>query len=254
MFGFGKKRPELAPMEQALLRTPARHKLESIILSSDDEAWQPTRRLVDLAIRAASRAADISFPDLDSRKAKERRWYRTWPGEHYRLLAALVADLEALNVIEIGTWTGMGTLSIASALPPGGRVVTFDIVPWNSLKRSWFRQADFADGRIVQHLADVTTPEGMEPYRSLFAEADFIFIDAPKDGVTEQNFIDTLGALTLPKNPIVMFDDTRVLNMIHIWRQLKRPKLDITSFGHWSGTGLVDWNGKAGTKKSLAAE
>jgi len=21
-----------------------------------------------------------------------------------------------------------------------------------------------------------------------------------------------------------------------------KPKLDMTSFGHWSGTGLVDWN------------
>jgi hypothetical protein len=40
-----------------------------------------------------------------------------------------------------------------------------------------------------------------------------------------------------------MFDDTRVLNMIEIWRRLNRPKLDLTSFGHWSGTGLVDWNG-----------
>ena len=41
-----------------------------------------------------------------------------------------------------------------------------------------------------------------------------------------------------------MFDDIRLLNMIEQWRALPRPKLDLTSFGHWSGTGLVDWNAR----------
>jgi hypothetical protein len=43
-----------------------------------------------------------------------------------------------------------------------------------------------------------------------------------------------------------MFDGIRVLNMIGIWRRLARPKMDLTSFGHWSGTGLADWNGAPG--------
>lgn len=77
----------------------------------------------------------------------------------------------------------------------------------------------------------------------MFQAADFIFIDGPKDGVTELRFIEALASLPLPRNPVVMFDDVRVLNMIEVWRRLNRPKLDITSFGHWSGTGLVDWNG-----------
>jgi hypothetical protein len=40
-----------------------------------------------------------------------------------------------------------------------------------------------------------------------------------------------------------MFDDIRFWNMLRIWRNVAAPKLDITSFGHWSGTGLVDWAG-----------
>jgi hypothetical protein len=39
------------------------------------------------------------------------------------------------------------------------------------------------------------------------------------------------------------FGDIRVLDMIENWRRLNRPKLGVTSFGHWSGTGLLDWNG-----------
>jgi hypothetical protein len=32
-----------------------------------------------------------------------------------------------------------------------------------------------------------------------------------------------------------------MMNMIGIWRGIRHPKLDLTSFGHWSGTGLVEW-------------
>jgi hypothetical protein len=39
---------------------------------------------------------------------------------------------------------------------------------------------------------------------------------------------------------ILVLDDTRLLNMIDVWRLIRSPKLDLTSFGHWSGTGLVD--------------
>jgi hypothetical protein len=41
--------------------------------------------------------------------------------------------------------------------------------------------------------------------------------------------------------PIVIFDDIRLMSMVYIRRSIDKPKLDITSFGHWSGTGLVEW-------------
>lgn len=47
--------------------------------------------------------------------------------------------------------------------------------------------------------------------------------------------------LVLPGQPILVFDDIRAWNMLAIWREIRMPKLDLTSFGHWSGTGLVDW-------------
>ena len=28
--------------------------------------------------------------------------------------------------------------------------------------------------------------------------------------------------------------------MIDLWVSIESPKLDVSSFGHWSGTGLVD--------------
>ena len=39
---------------------------------------------------------------------------------------------------------------------------------------------------------------------------------------------------------ILIIDDIQFLNMIDFWRAIASPKLDISSFGHWSGTGIVD--------------
>ena len=38
-----------------------------------------------------------------------------------------------------------------------------------------------------------------------------------------------------------LFDDIKMHTMLKFWRDLPLPKLDITSFGHWSGTGLAEW-------------
>jgi len=43
---------------------------------------------------------------------------------------------------------------------------------------------------------------------------------------------------------LVVFDDIRQWNMLKIWRDITRPKIDLTSFGHWTGTGIIDWNGQ----------
>jgi hypothetical protein len=39
---------------------------------------------------------------------------------------------------------------------------------------------------------------------------------------------------------LLILDDIRFMNMIRLWRGIASPKLDLSSFGHWSGTGLVD--------------
>ena len=85
----------------------------------------------------------------------------------------------------------------------------------------------------------------MERYRALFQSADIVFVDGPKDGMSEYKFLQNLNVLDGAAQPLLIFDDTRLLNMVDVWRKINRPKLDITSFGHWSGTGLVDWNGRS---------
>ncbi|MEW5739584.1 MAG: class I SAM-dependent methyltransferase [Myxococcota bacterium] len=224
----------------------ARHLEYSMLLSADDERYRPTERLLDVALSAAQLARKIDVSSLAGRVPTGIRFAEVWPGEHYKLLAGLVKALGAMRVVEIGTATGLSALTLLLELPPGGKLTTFDVVPWRQYyDGTVLQQSDFADGRLVQVLDDLQQPSVVAQHRAVLEEADFIFIDAAKDGVMEQRFIDNLKPLVFRNAPIVMFDDIRVWNMLKIWRQLDRPKLDLTSFGHWSGTGLVDWTARS---------
>lgn len=214
------------------------HRLYSMVVPPDAWKSRPNDRLVALATRVVDRARKLQLSDLAQRAGPG---VNNWPGEHYRLLAALVAELEAKRVVEIGTYQGTAALAMLSQLPADGRMTTFDVIPWPKIQPTILREGDFADGRLKQEIADLQDFATMEKYREVFQQADFIFVDAAKDGVMEQRFLDNFRKLGLPKGPIVMFDDIREWKMLRIWNDITAPKLDITSFGHWTGSGWIDW-------------
>ncbi|MGC4062886.1 MAG: class I SAM-dependent methyltransferase [Aquabacterium sp.] len=230
---------------QQFEKLDVRHKEWSTIASMDDDPAVPSRRLLDLAMAACPVAQDTRLSIFDGRTSTEQRWFETWPGEHYRLLNALVRVLQPQNVIEVGTFTGMGTVSLLQSLPADGQITTFDLLAWDTFPLTWLEARDFANGRVRQLLHDISAPGGIEPHRALFESADLIFVDGPKDGHTEDKILTNLATLNLSPDVLVVFDDIRVMNMVNVWRGVKRPKLDLTSFGHWSGTGLIDWSAPA---------
>lgn len=213
-----------------------------------DDNGRPTARLIDLALASIRGARDEDLSFIADRMDAPPRWPEIWPGEHYRLLAALVRALAPQTVVEIGTFQGLSALALAKNLPPGGRVHTFDVVSHKRIPGAVLTDADLADGRITAHLADLTGSEGFASHRGLLEAAELIFVDAAKDGVMERRLLARMESLRARPGLLVVFDDIRLWNMLAIWREVKRPKLDLTSFGHWSGTGWIDWDG------ALAAE
>lgn len=218
----------------------ARHWERSLILSSDDDT-PPSERLIDVALGAAAAARGISLAHLNEREQGPPFLADSWPGIHYRFLAGLIKATGAANVIEIGTATGLSALAMLTQLPEGARLTTFDIVPWARYPGTTLREADFADGRLVQVVEDLSRPAGVDRHRDVLRSADIIFIDAKHDGVQEQQFIDNFEAVDFERPPLLVFDDIRQWDMIGFWRSVTKPKLDVTSFASWSGTGLVDW-------------
>jgi caffeoyl-CoA O-methyltransferase len=93
-----------------------------------------------------------------------------------RFLELLVAGTGAKRVLEIGTFTGYSALSMAAALPPGGRIDTLDIEPKHAeVAQRYFDRSPHGD-KITLHLGPA-----LETIGSLQGEFDFVFIDADKD-------------------------------------------------------------------------
>lgn len=221
--------------------TQARHAEYSMILSADDDPGRPSRRLLELAARSIGAAAEIDLRDVSDRMKSSLRYPDVWPGEHYRLLAAFVKLEKPRLVVDIGTAQGLSALAIKKFLPPEGEIATFDIVPWSEISDTFLKETDFQDGRLTPLVGDLSDPAIFARHSELLERADFIFADAPKDGRFEPIFLQNLEKLRFKRPMILILDDIRLWNMLATWRRVARPKLDLTSFGHWSGTGLIDW-------------
>jgi predicted O-methyltransferase YrrM len=205
-----------------------------------DQPGQASPGLIDLALRAARRAADINLASIAERSSgSERELVNLWPGEHYRLLAALVAVSGASQVVEVGTATGASAL----ALLHGGaeKVTTYDIIPWSEYPGSVLDSADFGP-RLEQRIGDLAGESFGAQQRSTLEDADLIFVDGPKDAAFEPAFLGSLLGGSRARPCLLVLDDIRLPPMVPLWRALEVPKLDVTSLGHWSGTGLAEIN------------
>ena len=97
--------------------------------------------------------------------------------EQGALTTVLVRAIGARRALEIGTFTGYGSISIARGLPADGRLVTLDLnEEWTAIARRYFEEAGLAD-RIELRLGPA-----LETLRGLPAgdPFDFAFIDADK--------------------------------------------------------------------------
>ena len=130
----------------------------SMIYDTLNTAGGPNDYLIDLALRAASEARHLQLPELSQRvDAASTDFTRVWPGEHYRLLAALVELLQPKCVIEIGTFRGLSALALKKFLPADGQIVTFDLIAWETVPDTCLRAEDFADQRLRQENYAETT-------------------------------------------------------------------------------------------------
>jgi hypothetical protein len=220
---------------------PARHALPSLLFSLEDEPWQPSPRLLAMAGILGTIAPTIRHPVLSSRGGGGPRWYQQFPGEHYHLLTAICGLLRPAMVWEFGTDRGMSTVAMLEGLRPEARLYTVDIDDWRSKPAPWLVRDDFDSGRVTQLVCDMRSEVVFADHLESLSQAELIFVDGPKDGVTETAFLDLLDKVPFRHSPVVVFDDIRLMNMVGIWRGIPHPKMDMTSFGHWSGTGLVDW-------------
>jgi predicted O-methyltransferase YrrM len=97
------------------------------------------------------------------------------------LLALLVRSIGARRALEIGTFTGMSALAVASALPEDGRLVACDVSDeWTAIARRYWREAG-VEARIELRLGPALETLSALGRQGLRGGFDFAFLDADKE-------------------------------------------------------------------------
>ena len=215
----------------------AEHAELSVISSAVDLLPATDDFLLDLFICSADKARhiDLSWVEQRCSNPAQSKYVQQWPGEHYRLLAALVQCTNAKNVVEVGTHIGLGALSL---MAKDVSVLTYDIVPWDEFPDTALLVKDFENG-LEQRIGDLSDRRYFKTQIPVLAEAEILFIDGPKDGIFEPKLAEYLVSEFAGTGKFVVWDDIRVMTMVDAWRRIPVAKLDATSIGHWSGTGFM---------------
>jgi caffeoyl-CoA O-methyltransferase len=93
-----------------------------------------------------------------------------------RFLEFIVYMTGARRILELGTFSGYSAISMAAALPSGGRIDTCEVEEEHAaVARRYIEEAGYAD-RISIHMGPALDTLGR-----LEGEFDFVFIDADKE-------------------------------------------------------------------------
>jgi caffeoyl-CoA O-methyltransferase len=131
-------------------------------------------------IEAYAEANTTPPPELLQRLAEETRETLRSPqmltgAVEGRLLELLVVAVQPERVLELGTYSGYSSVSMASVLPPGGHIDTCEVDETHAaVARRYQEEAGVAD-RITIHLGPA-----LETIERLEGHFDLIFIDADK--------------------------------------------------------------------------
>jgi predicted O-methyltransferase YrrM len=149
--------------------------------------------IVEPSVEAYATEHSSPNAELFERLAVETREKTTAPQMMVGLLegqflGTIVRMLRANRILEIGTFTGYSSISMALALEPRGRVVTCDVNDeTTAIARRYAEEAGVVD-RI-----EYRTAPGLDSIAEIEGEFDLIFIDADKP-----NYLNYYEA-TLPK-------------------------------------------------------
>jgi hypothetical protein len=151
--------------------------------------------------------------------------------EHYRLLTYLSDQFNDTTFYDIGTKGGGSALALSSN--KRNNVLSYDI------ENTYISHQLYEVGNIKFNIEDMSTNEDT---LSRVCDSSIIFIDTMHDGAFEQFMYDHLFKNTY--KGLILFDDIHLNPQMEMfWNRLPCDhKIDLTKFGHATGTGLVCFN------------
>ena len=127
---------------KVLAKHRARHFEPGVIYSLNNESTNEF--LIQLTAKASQLAWAERIENVNS-DLHDSVYYNQYPGEHYRFLKAITKIINPQLIVEIGTYTGMGTRALMQGQKVGC-VYTYDLIGWQSFP-THLQQKDFEEIR-----------------------------------------------------------------------------------------------------------
>jgi predicted O-methyltransferase YrrM len=163
---------------------------KTLQLSGALHAYLLANSLRETPVQRALRAVTSRMPRATMQIAPEQ-------GQLLQLLLRLTG---ARRCVEIGTFTGYSALSMALALPPGGRIVCCDLSEeWTSVAKKYWARAS------VSKKIQLRLGPALDTLKKLKGPFDFVFIDADK--ANYQNYFERCLKL-VRRGGLIAIDNT----------------------------------------------
>lgn len=141
--------------------------------------------------------------------------------EHYRLLMYASSLFSKQTLFDIGTYQCVSAAALSANFK--NKVISYDllqVLPVNIFLPN-----------VEYNLGDCILDERLK-------NSPFMFFDVNHDGIFEKKFYEHLKSIEY--KGLVMCDDIHLNDpMKEWWKNIVEDKYDLSSKGHWSGTGLI---------------
>jgi len=149
-------------------------------------------------------------------------------GEHYRLLKHLSSQYNGINIIDAGTCQGHSCLALAQN--PKNKVITYDI------------ERKFSNVLLEYNNIEFRNLDINKEDEAFIKACNLILLDIdPHNGIQETLFIKKLKEINY-KGYVICDDINLNAGMKKFWNSVEIEKYDVTEVGHFSGTGIINFN------------
>lgn len=153
------------------------------------------------------------------------------PGiNHYYLISYFANLFNGSTFLDIGT--NEGASALAMTYGNENKIYSFDLVNNRKINEN-INNISYVIDDITREYKDF---DGK--FNDLILSSKFIMLDTEHDGKFENKFY--LYLKQIKYSGYLFLDDIYLYSvMTKFWNNIKEEKIDLTKYGHWSGSGLV---------------
>ena len=146
--------------------------------------------------------------------------------EIYKLLTYLSSNVLKNEILDIGTSSGFSALALA--FNDNRNVITYDISDCIPDDQLTIKNKGNIEFKCMDSFEDITD----------LSKCDLIFLDIDHSGFYEKKLYELF--IKLKFRGILVIDNILFCQALkEMWSEINLTKFDVTSYGHWTGTGLV---------------